>query len=185
MTEKELMLAGQMYNPMDPQLVKERHQARLLFEEINAMGEAKKQQRDQLFYQLFGSAGTDLYIEPPFYCDYGSNIHVGDNVFMNFNCTLLDVCKIRLGDRVMFAPNVALYTATHPLEAKARSSGKELGAPITIGNDVWLGAGAIVNPGVVIGNGVVVGSGSVVTKDIPDHVFVAGNPARIIRNIEH
>ncbi|MEM7186830.1 MAG: sugar O-acetyltransferase [Bacteroidota bacterium] len=185
MTEKQKMLAGEMYNPMDDLLVKERLEARLLFQKINAITEDRKAERDALFYELMGEAGTDLYIEPPFYCDYGYNIKLGKQVFMNYNCCVLDVMEVRIGNNVMFAPNVQLYTATHPLEAKARNSGREYAKPITIGNDVWIGGGAIVCPGVTIGNGVVVGAGAVVTKDVPDNVFVAGNPARIIREIEN
>ena len=185
MTEREKMLAGQMYDPMDPDLAAEREQARVLFKKINDMPETQKPERDELFYELFGQAGPGLWIEPPFYCDYGSNIKAGDNVFMNFECVILDVCEVKIGSRVMFAPKVQLYTATHPLNAKERSSGRELGKPITIGNDVWLGGGVIVCPGVTIGNGVVVGAGSVVTRDLPDNVFAAGNPARVIKEIDN
>lgn len=185
MTEREKMLAGQMYDPLDPQLLREREAARVLFKKINDLPEERKPERDKLFYQLFGSAGKGLWIEPPFYCDYGNNIHAGDNVFMNFDCVILDVCEVRLGDRVMFGPKVQLYTATHPLNAKARSSGEELGKPITIGNDVWLGGGAIVCPGVTIGDGAVIGAGAVVTKDIPANVFAGGNPAKVIAPIDN
>jgi len=179
------MLAGEMYDPMDPELVKERLEARLEFQEINSMPEDRKQERDELFYALMGAAGEGLYIEPPFYCDYGYNIKLGKDVFMNYNCCILDVMEVTIGNNVMFAPNVQLYTATHPLEAKARNSGREFAKPISIGNDVWIGGGAIVCPGVAIGNGVVIGAGSVVTKDVPDNVFVAGNPARVIKTIEN
>lgn len=185
MTEKEKMLAGEMYDPLDPQLVAERHTARELFQEINLTGEVDKGKRDTLFYKLFGKAGDGLWVEPPFYCDYGYNILAGDQVFMNFNCCILDVMPVTIGDRVMMGPNVQIYTATHPLEAKPRNSGKEFAKAITIGNDVWIGGGAIICPGVRIGNGVVVGAGAVVTKDVPDNVFVGGNPARIIKDINN
>ena len=178
------MIAGQMYDPLDPQLMDERHQARLLFQAINQMDEDQKPARNELFHQLLGTVGKELWIEPPFYCDYGYNITGGDNLFMNFDCCILDVCPVTFGDRVMLGPGVHIYTASHPLEAKARSSGVEFGKPVHIGSDVWLGGGAIICPGVTIGNGVVVGAGAVVTKDVPDNVFVGGNPARIIRQIE-
>ena len=184
MTEKEKMLSGQMYDPMDPQLCEERLAARTQFQHINTIPEVEKKKRDALFYELMGSAGKGLWIEPPFYCDYGSNITLGDHVFMNFNCCILDVMEVKIGNNVMLAPNVQIYTATHPLEAKARNSGKEFAKAITIGNDVWIGGGAIICPGVTIGNGVVIGAGAVVTKDVPDNVFVGGNPAKIIKQID-
>jgi len=179
------MLTGQMYDPMDPELVDERLKARLKFQEINTTTEERKPERDQNFRNLLGAAGEGLWIEPPFYCDYGYNIKVGKSVFMNYNCCILDVMEVTIGNNVMFAPNVQIYTATHPLEAKARNSGREYAKPISIGNDVWIGGGAIVCPGVTIGNGVVIGAGAVVTKDVPDNVFVAGNPARVIKKIQN
>ncbi len=185
MTEKQKMLAGEMYNPLDSQLVKERLEARMLFQQINTTREDKKQERDAMCYKLFGKAGKGLWIEPPFYCDYGYNIQVGEDVFLNFDCCILDVMPVILGDRVMLGPKVQIYTATHPLNAKARSSGVEFAKAITIGNDVWIGGGAIICPGVTIGNGVVVGAGAVVTKNIPDNTFVGGNPAKHIKSIEN
>ncbi len=181
LSEKQLMLAGEMYDPMHPDLVAERQAARMLFQRINAIPEDQKVERDRLFYDLLGEAGTGLYIEPPFYCDYGYNIKVGESVFMNYNCCILDVCEVTIGNHVMFAPNVQIYTATHPLDAISRNSGRELGKPITIGNDVWIGGGAIICPGVSIGNGAVIGAGAVVTRDVADDCFVAGNPARVVR----
>jgi len=184
MTEKQKMLTGELYEASDPQLLKERTHARLVFNKINAMPEDLKSERDALFYELFGKAGKNLFIEPPFYCDYGYNIKVGDSVFMNFDCCILDVMPVTIGDRTMLGPKVQIYTATHPLNAVQRASGKEFAKPITIGSDVWIGGGAIINPGVTIGNGVVIGAGAVVTKDIPDNVFIGGNPARIIKQID-
>lgn len=179
------MLSGQMYNPLDPVLIAEREAAKLLFQEINRLDETQKKKRDKLLYSLFGKVGKNLWIEPPFYCDYGYNISVGYNVFMNYNCCILDVMPVTIGDRVMLAPNVQIYTATHPLNAKERNSGKEFAKPITIGNDVWIGGGAIICPGVTIGNGAVIGAGAIVTKDVPDNVMVGGNPAKVIKTIDN
>ena len=185
MTEKDKMLAGEMYDPLDPQLTKDRESIRLLLQEFNTISELEREKRDGLLYKIVGSAGKSLNITPPFYCDYGYNIHAGDNVYMNFNCCILDVCKVEIGNNVMIAPYVQIYTATHPLEAEARNSGREFSKPIRIGNDVWIGGGAIICPGVTVGNGVVIGAGSVVTRDIPDNVFAAGNPAKVIRKIDN
>ena len=185
MTEKEKMIAGQMYDALDVELTADRKRARLLFQKINKLDDSNKTQRDQLFYELVGSAGKNLWIEPPFYCDYGYNIEVGDNVFMNFNCCILDVSTVRIGSNVMFAPGVQVLTATHPLEAKERNSGKEFAKPITIGDEVWIGGNAIICPGISIGNRAVIGAGAVVTRDIPDDVFAAGNPARVVKHIEN
>jgi maltose O-acetyltransferase len=185
MTEKEKMIAGAMYDPMDAQLVKDRLKARLGFQEINAIEEGKKEERDRLFYELVGKAGEGLYIEPPFYCDYGYNIKLGKGVYMNFNCCILDVAEVRIGDHTMLGPNVQIYTATHPLEARARNSGREFAKPICIGSNVWIGGNAVICPGVTIGNNVVIGAGAVVTKDFVDDVFIAGNPARIVKAIDN
>jgi maltose O-acetyltransferase len=185
MTEKDKMLAGEMYDPLDPELTGDRENVRIKLQQVNSLGQLNREKRDALFYEIVGKAGGNLNIIPPFYCDYGYNIHAGENVFMNFNCCILDVCAVNIGNNVMIAPYVQIYTATHPLEAKARNSGKEFSKPITIGNDVWIGGGAIICPGVTIGNGVVIGAGSVVTRDIPDNVFAAGNPAKVIRTIDN
>lgn len=185
MTEKEKMIAGKMYNPMDNDLVEDRLKARLLFQKINGIAENRKEERDGLFYELIGKAGEGLYIEPPFYCDYGYNIKLGKGVYMNFNCCILDVAEVRIGNHTILGPNVQIYTATHPLEAEARNSGREFAKPIRIGNNVWIGGNAVICPGVTIGNNVVIGAGSVVTKDFPDDVFIAGNPARIIKAIDN
>jgi len=174
-----------MYDPMDAQLVADRLKARLGFQEINAIEEDRKEERDRLFYELVGKAGDGLYIEPPFYCDYGYNIKLGQTVFMNFNCCILDVAEVSIGDHAMLGPNVQIYTATHPLEARARNSGREFAKPIRIGNNVWIGGNAVICPGVTIGNNVVIGAGAVVTKDFPNDVFIAGNPAKIIKAIDN
>jgi len=185
MTEKEKMLSGQLYNANDKILIEERHRARLLFQKINTMSEDDKEERNKLFKELFGKAGKHFWMEPPFYCDYGYNIKLGNKVFMNFNCCILDVAEVTIGDSVFFGPNVQIYTAIHPMDFKTRNSMLEAGKPIKIGNNVWLGGGAIICPGVTIGNGAVIGAGAVVTKDVSDNVFVGGNPAKIIKEIDN
>jgi maltose O-acetyltransferase len=183
MTELDLMLAGELYDPSDPVLVAMRHQARQLTSEYNRTASTDAAGRQSLLETLLGQSGVGLDLQPPFFCDYGAHIEVGANVFMNFNCIILDCAKVVLGDQVMMGPNVQLYTATHPLDAAARCSGRELAAPIHIGRRVWLGGGAIVCPGVSIGEDSTIGAGSVVTKDIPARVFAAGNPCRVIRHL--
>ena len=184
-SEKQKMLSGQMYDPSDPLLMEERKLARLKFQQINSNGELQAESRLNMFRELLGSTGDNFFIEPPFYCDYGYNIELGNNVYLNFGCCILDVMKVTIGHNSMLAPKVQIYTATHPLEAKARNSGREFAKPISIGNDVWIGGGAIICPGVTIGNGAVVGAGAVVTRDVEENTFVAGNPARLIRTIEN
>lgn len=183
MTEKKKMIAGEMYAPSDLQLVEDRRQARIIFGKYNHTHPDDIEKRKDLLKELFDYQSENLYIEPPFYCDYGYNIQVGQNVYMNYNCCILDVSLVKIGDNTMFGPNVQIYTATHPLEYKARNSGLEYAKPITIGNNVWVGGNATICPGVTIGNNVVIGAGSVVTKSFPDDVFIAGNPARIIKSI--
>ncbi|MCF6224320.1 MAG: sugar O-acetyltransferase [Flavobacteriaceae bacterium] len=185
MTEKNKMLTGALYNPNDKVLVEERHKARILFQKINALNDNHIKERRKLIYSLLTNANKGLWIEPPFYCDYGYNIKIGKNVFMNYNCCILDSAKVTIGNNVMFAPNVQIYTATHPLDAKTRNSWLEYAKTITIGNDVWLGGGVIVCPGVTIGDGAVIGAGSVVTKDIPNDVVAVGNPAKVIKKIDN
>lgn len=185
MTEKEKMLAEEMYNPIDSQLVDERLKARLLFQEINLLNDNEKQKRDKLFYNLLQNVGEGLWIEPPFYCDYGYNIKAGKNLFMNFNCCILDVAEVKIGDNCMMGPNVQIYTATHPLKADKRNSGREFAKRICIGDNVWIGGHAVINPGVTIGDNVVIGAGSVVTKSFSDNVFIGGNPAKIIKSIDN
>lgn len=183
-TEKEKMLKGELYDASDPQLAAERRQARLLMKEFNDSRDNEPDLRTGILKKLIGSAGNELWIEPPFYCDYGSNIRVGDKVFFNFNCVVLDVMPVTIGSNVLFGPNVQIYTATHPLEWEVRAKWLEFAKPITIGSDVWVGGGAIINPGISIGDRTVIGAGSVVTKDIPSDVFAAGNPCRVIRSLK-
>jgi maltose O-acetyltransferase len=179
MTEKEKMLAGQLYRASDPILTEDRQKARSIFRKINKMNEDEKEEQNKLFYELFGKTGKDLMIEPPFYCDYGYNISLGENVFINFNCCILDVAEVRIGNNVLIAPYVQIYTATHPQEAKLRKNMLEYARPVTIGDDVWIGGGVIICPGVSIG----IGAGSVVTKNVPDNVLIAGNPAKELKKI--
>lgn len=181
-TEKEKMIAGELYFANDPELVADRMFARSQSQIINQAESAEL--RSQLLKETFGRTGKKIYMEPVINFDYGYNIFVGENFYANFNCTFLDVSTIEIGDNCMFAPNVQLYTATHPLHPVKRNSGLEYAKPIKIGNNVWLGGGVIVTPGVTLGDNVVVGAGSVVTKSFPDNVVIAGNPARIIKIVE-
>lgn len=182
-TEKEKMVNGDFYNPTDPELVKDRNNARKLTRIFNESIETEDNIRTVLLKQLFGSTGNNIFIEPTFRCDYGYNIHVGENFFANFDCVFLDVCEIRIGDNCFIAPGVHIYTATHPVNAQERITGIEYGKPVNIGNNVWVGGRAVINPGVSIGNNVVVASGTVVTKDVPDNVVIGGNPARILKKV--
>lgn len=182
-TEKEKMLAGELYDGTDPVLLAERLRARELCQALAALPPAAPEaDKAGLLSQLFGAA-TNVYITPPFFCDYGTNIRLGDKVYFNFNCVVLDVAQVTIGDNALFGPAVQIYTATHPLDADTRKTGLESGQPVTIGKDVWVGGGAIICPGVSIGDGSVIGAGSVVTRDIPAGVFAAGNPCRVIREV--
>lgn len=182
-TERQKMRAGEFYDPLDPELVTARARARNLCSALNATGQAQRDERRRILAELFGRGGETVWMEPPFYCDYGTNIELGERVFFNFNCVVLDVCRVVIGDYTLFGPAVQIYTASHPLEA-ARRRGKEFGKPVEIGSDVWVGGGALILPGVRIGARAVIGAGSVVTRDIPEGVFAAGNPCRVIREIE-
>ena len=181
-TEREKMLAGELYDPLDPELVEARLRARDLLAVLNATRERDGLARLQMQTALFGSGGDTVWLQPPFYCDYGTNIHLGEKVFFNFNCVVLDVCEVRIGARTLFGPAVQIYAATHPLNAELRKT-RELGSPVTIGSDVWVGGGAIILAGVTIGDRAVIGAGSVVTKDVPADVVAAGNPCRVVRAI--
>jgi maltose O-acetyltransferase len=176
------MLAGELYDPMDAELVAARAHARDLCQELNATREAQQEDRRRILRELFGAGGNTVWMQPPFYCDYGSNIELGERVFFNFNCVVLDVCPIRIGSFTLFGPAVQILTPMHPLNAELRRR-EEFGKPIEIGSDVWVGGGALILPGVRIGSRAVIGAGSVVTRDIPDGVFAAGNPCRVVREI--
>ena len=177
------MLSGELYNALDKQLTEERVKTRLLLKELNDSREDQLEQRESILKKLLPNAGTGLWLQPPFYCDYGANITLGENVFFNFNCVLLDVAEITVGSRTVFGPNVQIYTAAHPVNYLERSSGLEYGKSIAIGEDVWIGGSAVICPGVKIGNRSIVGAGSVVTKDIPDDVIAVGNPCRVIKEL--
>ncbi len=183
-TEKEKMINGEPYLAADSELVNEREKARGLTRLYNQTLETEGSKRTELIKELFGSTGENIYIEPTFRCDYGYNIHVGENFYANFDCVFLDVCEIRIGDNCLVAPGVHIYTAGHPINPIVRNSGIEFGARVQIGDNVWIGGRAVINPGVTIGNNVIIASGAVVTKDVPNNVIVGGNPARIIKNIE-
>jgi len=177
------MLAGELYNPLDEQLSAERLNARLLLAALNETREDETAERSSLLKELLPNAGEGLWLQPPFYCDYGYNIKLGEKVFFNFNCVVLDVTLVTIGSRTLFGPNVQVYTATHPMNHKERAAGLEFAKPITIGDDVWIGGSVVICPGVTIGDRSVIGAGSVVTKDIPADVFAAGNPCKVIRSL--
>jgi maltose O-acetyltransferase len=182
MSEREKMLAGEMYDPLDPELLAGRERARDLCWTLNATREAEQEERRRILRELFGAGGETVWMQPPFFCDYGSNIELGERVFFNFNCVVLDVCPVRIGSFSLFGPAVQIYTPMHPFNAEQRRR-EEYGKPVEIGSDVWVGGGAIILPGVRIGSRAVIGAGSVVTRDVPDGVFAAGNPCRVIREI--
>ena len=182
LTERDKMLAGELYDPLDPELVAARVRARDLCQTLNATREGDENTRRRILVDLFGAGGDQVWMQPPFFCDYGSNIFLGQRVFFNFNCVVLDVCEVRIGDFTLFGPAVQIYTATHPLDAALRRK-QEFAKPVAIGSDVWVGGAAVICPGVTIGSRAVIGAGSVVTRDIPDGVFAAGNPCRVIRQL--
>jgi maltose O-acetyltransferase len=181
-SEKDRMLAGQLYDPLDPELVRARERARNLCQDLNATREADQETRRRILTALLGAGGESVWMQPPFFCDYGSNILLGQRVFFNFNCVVLDVCRVTVGDYTLFGPAVQIYTATHPMNAELRRN-QEYAKPVEIGSDVWVGGGVILCPGVKVGSRSVIGAGSVVTRDIPEGVFAAGNPCRVIRSI--
>ena len=173
-----------LYDPSEPELVAARQRARALLARYNATAEEQGDERARLLGELLARVGAEPWIEPPFFCDYGTNTSIGDRFYANTGCVFLDSAPVRIGDRVLLGPAVQLLAATHPLEAELRTQGLEYAEPISIGDDVWLGGGAIVLPGVTIGDRAVVGARSVVTRDVPADVVVAGSPARIIRSLE-
>lgn len=183
MTEKEKMLSEQLYTAEDAQLQKESKNAKRVTRIFNNTTEEEGLYRIQLLKELFKKTGERLWIEPPFHCDYGCHISIGENFYANYDCIIIDVCDVEIGDNVFFAPRVGVYTAGHPIDAEIRNTGLEYGKKIKIGNSVWIGGNTVINPGVTIGDNVVIGSGSVVTKDIPSGVVAAGVPCKVIREI--
>lgn len=181
MTEKQKMISGLLYLSTDEELVTDREAAKTKTYYYNQTRPDEKEKRREILSSLLGSYGKEFDIEPSFSCDYGYNIHVGENFFANFGCVMLDVCPIEIGDNCLIAPGVHIYTAEHPLDAKTRITRAESGKPVKIGHNVWIGGRSVINPGVTIGNNVVIASGSVVVKDVPDNVVVGGVPAKIIK----
>lgn len=185
MTEKEKAALGLLYNNnYDKELIEERLDCQTMCHKYNQLLPREMEKRQQLIRQILGDIGDGFQIESPFHCDFGYNIHIGKNFYANYNFVILDEAPVTIGDHVFIAPDCGLYTAGHPINATQRNEGLEYAKPITIGNHVWIGGGVKVMPGVTIGNNVVIGSGSIVTKDIPDGVIAAGNPCKIIREID-
>ena len=180
MNQRERMLSELPYKAWEDGLEEERKESRKRVHRYNNLPPEAEKEKDALIREIFGKTGENIFVEAPFRCDYGTHIEAGNNFYANFNCVILDVAKVVIGENVMFAPNVAVYTAGHP---DSRNSGYEYGIGVTIGDNVWVGGNSVINPGVHIGNNVVIGSGSVVTKDIPDNAIAVGNPCRVIRYI--
>lgn len=184
MTEKEKMMAGMLYNSMgEEELVKERQNAKKLCREYNTADPLDMETKTSIMKRILGKTGERFWIESPFMCDYGSNIEVGENFYANYNLVVLDCAKVTIGNNVLIAPNVGIYTAGHPIVADQRNAGLEYAYPITIGDNVWIGGGVQICPGVTIGDNVVIGAGSVVTKDIPSNTVAFGVPCRVVREI--
>jgi len=180
---KDRMLRGELYRPDDPELLAGQTRAAQLLDRYNATRHDEHDEREALLRELLGSVGDGVVVKPSFRCDYGSNIAIGDGTFVNFDCVMLDIAPIALGASCWLATQVQLLAATHPIDPGPRRDGWEYGAPITIGDNVWLGGGVIVCPGVTIGDDSVVGAGAVVTRDLPPGVVAYGNPARVVREI--
>ncbi|WFE84721.1 sugar O-acetyltransferase [Parabacteroides chongii] len=184
MTEKEKCRLGLLYDAnYDTEILADRERAKELLYDYNRLRPSQQGERMQLLKQLLGKTGNNLIIEPPFACDYGYNIEVGENFYANVNLVILDGAKVSIGDNAFIAPNVGIYTAGHPLDVEQRNRGLEYALPVTIGHNVWIGAGVSILPGVMIGDNTVVGAGSVVTKDIPSNVLAVGNPCRVIKQL--
>lgn len=183
MTEKELMLAGELYFSRDAELMEDCRRSRQLTRLFNSTTEEQLEYRTELLKKLFKKTGENIYIEPPFRCDYGCNITIGDDFYANFDCIILDVAEVFIGNNVLLAPRVCIYTVGHPTDVHVRNMFIESGQKVFIGNNVWIGGNTVINPGVKIGDNTVIGSGSVVTHNIPENVIAAGNPCRALREI--
>lgn len=182
MTPKQKMLAGLPYDPVDDELEEDRQRSQELCRRLNAVSPRDEASRLRLLAELFGRP-VEAIVRSPFFCDYGYNVEIGRDVFINVNCVILDTYRVSIGDRARLGPNVQLLAALHPMDAAERAGGIETGRPVEIGKDVWLAGGVIVCPGVTIGDGAVVGAGSVVTRSLPPRVFAAGNPCRVVREL--
>ena len=185
LSEKEKMQAGLPFDGGAPEMMADKSRARTLAERLNHSSEEETELRDKTLRELFGSCGEKIFIKPPFHCDYGYNIHVGENFFANFDCVILDAAPVTIGKNCLMGPQTCIYAVNHPLDVEERLKGTLIPAPVTIGDNVWFGGNCVVLPGVTIGNNVVVGAGSVVTKDVPDDAVIAGNPAKIIKYVNH
>ena len=183
MTEKEKMITGELYQPWEEQLISDRRRSKQLCHSYNQTSPDKQELRQGILRELLGKV-AEAKIEPTFFCDYGYNIELGDNFYANHNCVILDCAPVKIGDNVLFGPNVTLTTAGHPLDAATRNTGIEFAEPITLGDNVWLGANVTINPGVTIGDNAVIGSGSVVTRDVPASTVAVGTPCRVIKELE-
>ena len=183
MNQKERMLAGLPYKAWMDGLAEERLETRKKIFKYNNLEPGNDEEKDRLIKEILGKTGDCINIEAPFHCDYGYNIEVGENFYANYNFTVLDVGKVKIGDNAQIAPNVSIYTAGHPLHPDSRNSGYEYGIGITIGDNVWIGGNVCILPGITIGNNAVIGAGSVVTRNIPDNVIAVGNPCTVIREI--
>lgn len=180
-TEKEKFLAGEPYNVMDSELAADETKARRLCKLLNELDDTANTEKEQLIRQLFGSVGKNPYVQPYFHCDFGYNIHVGDNFLCNYDNIILDIAPVTIGNNCMLAPHVQIYAAYHPLDPAAREAFIGLGKPVTLGDDIWVGGGSVILPGVTLGNNVIVGANSTVTKSFGDNLIIAGNPARVLR----
>ena len=181
--EKEKMLAGELYLASDPTLVEMRDRAQELMQQFNQSSPYQKSLRQETIRQLFGNIGQTFSINPPFYCDYGCHIYAGENLYINYDCTILDCAEVHIGNNVLIATKVQIYAAYHPTDPTVRLTQKELAAPVRIGNNAWIGGGAIICPGISIGDNTTIGAGSVVTKDIPANVVAVGNPCKVIKSV--
>ncbi len=182
-SEKQKMLSGKPYKAFDDELFSERQLAKNMAYQINNTHPSKINERNELLKKLLGNTGNNFHIELPFLCDYGYNISIGENFYANHNCIILDCAKVTFGNNVLLAPNVAIYTAGHPIHHNPRNETWEYAFPVTIGNNVWIGGNTVINPGITIGDNTVIGSGSIITKDIPENVVAVGNPCKVLRKI--
>lgn len=181
--EWQKMLKGEVYEATHPEFLRRLEETRELLWEYNSLRPSEQARREEILRGLLGSCGEQFHINQPFRCDYGCNIYIGENFFANFNLTILDEAEVRIGNNVFIGPNVSMYTACHPLDPEERNTGVEWAEPIIIGNNVWIGGSATILSGVTVGDNAVIGAGSVVTRDVPSNTVVAGNPAKVIRQV--